>query len=74
MHRYHVNAGLLLFFCHYGRSKFITKIWRYRYFRYKIFPSSQYYFRCTIETQHEQVPNFSCPVLGGLHDDLDEFW
>ena len=27
MHRYHITAGPLLFFCYCGRSKFITKIY-----------------------------------------------
>ena len=60
MHIYHVTG--LLFVCYCARSKFITKIQilTYKYFRYAVFRSPRYYYRCTIGARYERAPNFSC--------------
>ena len=64
MHRRYIQVDTSLFICNCWRSKFITKIyiWRYKYFRHTLFRFPQFYFRCTVGAWHNRAPNCSCTI------------
>ena len=37
-----------------------------QYFRYTLFRSPRFYFRCMVGARQERAPNFSCPELTPL--------